>query len=155
MCSTLPISEEIDTWLGCQEIIVNPSYHNSAGISKIFSEITNIMSLLTQLTKLLNMYINLFLEKIIMEYSIMKQVFFFFFVFKTTDAETLIRCSSLLVGVLGCYCSVSVITEEEAYTSELFQKAKVWKFILVKLWRNLSEMYAWGNWYIGLKKQNF
>lgn len=57
---------------------MNPSYHNSAGISKIFSEITNIMSLLTQLTKLLNMYINLFLEKIIMEYSIMKQVFFFF-----------------------------------------------------------------------------
>eukprot|EP00071_Canis_lupus_P020251 XP_013968668.1 serine-protein kinase ATM isoform X1 [Canis lupus familiaris] len=43
---------------------------------------------------------------------------------ETTDAETLIRCSSLLVGVLGCYCSVSVITEEEAYTSELFQKAK-------------------------------
>ncbi|KAF6332533.1 ATM serine/threonine kinase [Rhinolophus ferrumequinum] len=43
---------------------------------------------------------------------------------ETTDTETLVRCSSLLVGVLGCYCYVGVITEEEAYKSELFQKAK-------------------------------
>ncbi|KAF3823539.1 hypothetical protein GH733_007007 [Mirounga leonina] len=43
---------------------------------------------------------------------------------ETTNAETLIRCSSLLVGVLGCYCYVGVIAEEEAYRSELFQKAK-------------------------------
>nr|XP_019570457.1 PREDICTED: serine-protein kinase ATM isoform X1 [Rhinolophus sinicus]XP_019570459.1 PREDICTED: serine-protein kinase ATM isoform X1 [Rhinolophus sinicus]XP_019570460.1 PREDICTED: serine-protein kinase ATM isoform X1 [Rhinolophus sinicus]XP_019570461.1 PREDICTED: serine-protein kinase ATM isoform X1 [Rhinolophus sinicus] len=43
---------------------------------------------------------------------------------ETTDTETLVRCSSLLVGVLGCYCYVGMITEEEAYKSELFQKAK-------------------------------
>ncbi|XP_047547061.1 serine-protein kinase ATM isoform X1 [Lutra lutra] len=43
---------------------------------------------------------------------------------ETTNAETLIRCSSLLVGVLGCYCYVGVVAEEEAYRSELFQKAK-------------------------------
>ncbi|XP_045338641.1 serine-protein kinase ATM isoform X2 [Leopardus geoffroyi] len=44
--------------------------------------------------------------------------------FESTDAETLIRCSSLVVGVLGCYCYMGVIAEEEAYKSELFQKAK-------------------------------
>ncbi|XP_066103499.1 serine-protein kinase ATM [Saccopteryx bilineata] len=43
---------------------------------------------------------------------------------ETTNTETLVRCSSRLVGVLGCYCYVGVITEEEAYKSELFQKAK-------------------------------
>ncbi|XP_012584841.1 PREDICTED: serine-protein kinase ATM-like [Condylura cristata] len=43
---------------------------------------------------------------------------------ETPNLETLVRCSSLLVGVLGCYCSVGVITEEEVYKSELFQKAK-------------------------------
>ncbi|XP_073922893.1 serine-protein kinase ATM isoform X4 [Castor canadensis] len=43
---------------------------------------------------------------------------------EVTNSETLVRCSSLLVGVLGCYCYVGIITEEEAYTSELFQKAK-------------------------------
>ncbi|KAF5921129.1 hypothetical protein HPG69_018529, partial [Diceros bicornis minor] len=43
---------------------------------------------------------------------------------ETTDSETLVRCSSLLVGVLGCYCYVGVIAEEEAYKSELFHKAK-------------------------------
>ncbi|XP_075858601.1 serine-protein kinase ATM isoform X1 [Microcebus murinus] len=41
-----------------------------------------------------------------------------------TNSETLVRCSSLLVGVLGCYCYVGVIAEEEAYKSELFHKAK-------------------------------
>ncbi|XP_060229891.1 serine-protein kinase ATM isoform X2 [Meriones unguiculatus] len=41
-----------------------------------------------------------------------------------TSSETLVRCSSLLVGVLGCYCYVGIITEDEAYKSELFQKAK-------------------------------
>lgn len=41
-----------------------------------------------------------------------------------TSSETLVRCSSLLVGVLGCYCYMGVITEDEAYKSELFQKAK-------------------------------
>ncbi|XP_011366455.1 serine-protein kinase ATM isoform X2 [Pteropus vampyrus] len=44
--------------------------------------------------------------------------------YETTNTGTLVRCSSLLVGVLGCYCFVGVITEEEAYKSELFQKAK-------------------------------
>ncbi|XP_060036103.1 serine-protein kinase ATM isoform X1 [Erinaceus europaeus] len=43
---------------------------------------------------------------------------------ETTNPEILVRCSSLLVGVLGCYCYVGVITEEEVYKSELFQKAK-------------------------------
>ncbi|XP_058924230.1 serine-protein kinase ATM isoform X2 [Kogia breviceps] len=43
---------------------------------------------------------------------------------ETSNSETLVRCSSLLVGVLGCYCYVGVIAEEEAYKSELFQKAK-------------------------------
>ncbi|KAK7810840.1 LOW QUALITY PROTEIN: hypothetical protein U0070_020005 [Myodes glareolus] len=41
-----------------------------------------------------------------------------------TSSETLVRCSSLLVGVLGCYCYLGIIMEEEAYKSELFQKAK-------------------------------
>ncbi|XP_059563971.1 serine-protein kinase ATM isoform X4 [Myotis daubentonii] len=43
---------------------------------------------------------------------------------ETSNTEMLVRCSSLLVGVLGCYCHMGVITEEEAYKSELFQKAK-------------------------------
>ncbi|XP_073095404.1 serine-protein kinase ATM isoform X2 [Manis javanica] len=43
---------------------------------------------------------------------------------ETTNSETLVRCSSLLVGVLSCYCYVGIIAEEEAYESELFQKAK-------------------------------
>ncbi|XP_021062119.1 serine-protein kinase ATM [Mus pahari] len=41
-----------------------------------------------------------------------------------TSSETLVRCSSLLVGVLGCYCYMGIITEDEAHKSELFQKAK-------------------------------
>ncbi|XP_027628659.1 serine-protein kinase ATM isoform X2 [Tupaia chinensis] len=43
---------------------------------------------------------------------------------ETTNSEVLVQCSSLLVGVLGCYCYVGVMAEEEAYKSELFQKAK-------------------------------
>ncbi|XP_010608942.1 serine-protein kinase ATM isoform X3 [Fukomys damarensis] len=43
---------------------------------------------------------------------------------EVTNSETLVQCSILLVGVLGCYCYVGIITEEEAYKSELFQKAK-------------------------------
>ncbi|KAM9220531.1 serine-protein kinase ATM isoform 2-T2 [Dugong dugon] len=43
---------------------------------------------------------------------------------ETTNPETLVQCSSLLVGVLGCYCYVGVIAKEDAYKSELFQKAK-------------------------------
>ncbi|XP_058519931.1 serine-protein kinase ATM [Ochotona princeps] len=41
-----------------------------------------------------------------------------------TNSETLVRCSSLLVGVLGCYSYLGVIAEEEACKSELFHKAK-------------------------------
>lgn len=55
--------------------------------------------------------------------------FYLCFTFKTSNTETLVRCSSLLVGVLGCYCYMGVITEEEAYKSELFQKAKVGEFM--------------------------
>ncbi|XP_055963591.1 serine-protein kinase ATM isoform X1 [Sorex fumeus] len=43
---------------------------------------------------------------------------------EATNSEKLVRCSSLLVGVLGCYCYVGVISEEQVYKSELFQKAK-------------------------------
>ncbi|XP_072809920.1 serine-protein kinase ATM [Vicugna pacos] len=43
---------------------------------------------------------------------------------ETSNSEVLVRCSRLLVGVLGCYCYMGVIAEEEAYESELFQKAK-------------------------------
>ncbi|XP_045153674.1 serine-protein kinase ATM [Echinops telfairi] len=43
---------------------------------------------------------------------------------ETADSDALVRCSSVLVGVLGCYCYVGVIAEEEAHKSELFQKAK-------------------------------
>ncbi|KAM4828046.1 serine-protein kinase ATM [Thomomys bottae] len=43
---------------------------------------------------------------------------------EVTNSETLVRCSILLVGVLGCYCYAGVVTEVEACTSELFQKAK-------------------------------
>ncbi|KAM5183486.1 serine-protein kinase ATM [Callospermophilus lateralis] len=41
-----------------------------------------------------------------------------------TNSEILVRCSSLLVGVLGCYCYTGIVSEEEAHKSELFQKAK-------------------------------
>ncbi|XP_042315979.1 serine-protein kinase ATM isoform X2 [Sceloporus undulatus] len=40
------------------------------------------------------------------------------------SAETLVRCGGLLAGVLGCYCYAGILTEEEAYKSELFYKAK-------------------------------
>ncbi|KAM6159265.1 serine-protein kinase ATM isoform 2-T2 [Rhynchocyon petersi] len=43
---------------------------------------------------------------------------------ETTNSEILVQCAGLLVGVLGCYCYMGVITEEEAYKSELIQKAK-------------------------------
>ncbi|XP_066845922.1 serine-protein kinase ATM isoform X1 [Anser cygnoides] len=39
-------------------------------------------------------------------------------------AEHLVRCVSLSVGVLGCYCYTGLFTEEDACKSELFQKAK-------------------------------
>lgn len=63
----------------------------------------------------------------------MNYIYLFVFYFKTTDTGTLVRCSRLLVGILGCYCYVGVITEEEAYTSELFQKAKVGEFMQIIL----------------------
>ncbi|XP_065586131.1 serine-protein kinase ATM [Cyrtonyx montezumae] len=43
---------------------------------------------------------------------------------KLVAPEHLVRCVSLLVGVLGCYCYTDVFTEEDACKSELFQKAK-------------------------------
>ncbi|XP_043928554.1 serine-protein kinase ATM isoform X2 [Protopterus annectens] len=43
---------------------------------------------------------------------------------ETTPGEYLIRCAGLLVSVLGCYCFIGAIPEEEACKSNLFQKAK-------------------------------
>nr|XP_009682092.1 PREDICTED: serine-protein kinase ATM isoform X1 [Struthio camelus australis] len=43
---------------------------------------------------------------------------------KLIAAEHLVRCVSLLIGVLGCYCYAGIFTEEDACKSELFQKAK-------------------------------
>ncbi|XP_010190562.1 PREDICTED: serine-protein kinase ATM-like, partial [Mesitornis unicolor] len=43
---------------------------------------------------------------------------------KVVAAEHLVRCVSLLIGVLGCYCYTGVVKEEDACKSELFQKAK-------------------------------
>ncbi|CAM5075810.1 unnamed protein product [Natator depressus] len=43
---------------------------------------------------------------------------------KSTTAEHLVRCASLLTGVLSCYCYAGTITEEDACKSELFHKAK-------------------------------
>ncbi|EMP35905.1 Serine-protein kinase ATM [Chelonia mydas] len=44
---------------------------------------------------------------------------------KSTTAEHLVRCASLLTGVLSCYCYAGTITEEDACKSELFHKAKM------------------------------
>ncbi|XP_069739549.1 serine-protein kinase ATM [Phaenicophaeus curvirostris] len=43
---------------------------------------------------------------------------------KLVAAEHLIRCVTLLIGVLGCYCYTGILKEEDACKSELFQKAK-------------------------------
>ncbi|XP_053166934.1 serine-protein kinase ATM [Hemicordylus capensis] len=43
---------------------------------------------------------------------------------ETMPIEVLLRCASLLSGVLGCYCYAGILTEEEACTSKLFHKAK-------------------------------
>ncbi|XP_062471298.1 serine-protein kinase ATM [Pezoporus occidentalis] len=43
---------------------------------------------------------------------------------KVVTAEHLVRCASLLTGVLGCYCYTGIFKEEDACKSELFQKAK-------------------------------
>ncbi|XP_066438184.1 serine-protein kinase ATM [Eleutherodactylus coqui] len=45
--------------------------------------------------------------------------------FETTPPESLVRCASLLCGVLACYCHAEVISEDEACQSSLFQKAKM------------------------------
>ncbi|KAJ7995488.1 hypothetical protein DPEC_G00245090 [Dallia pectoralis] len=42
----------------------------------------------------------------------------------TTPPECLVRCSSLLTGVLAGYVSLGLLTEEEACNSQLFLKAK-------------------------------
>ncbi|KFV19193.1 Serine-protein kinase ATM, partial [Tauraco erythrolophus] len=43
---------------------------------------------------------------------------------KVVAAEHLVRCVSLLIGVLGCYCYTGIFKEEDAPKSELFQSAK-------------------------------
>ncbi|NWY72580.1 ATM kinase, partial [Erithacus rubecula] len=43
---------------------------------------------------------------------------------KVVTAEHLVRCVSLLVGVLGCYCFTGIFKEEDACKSALFQNAK-------------------------------
>ncbi|NWW78521.1 ATM kinase, partial [Climacteris rufus] len=43
---------------------------------------------------------------------------------KVVAAEHLVRCVSLLVGVLGCYCYTGIFKEEDACKSQLFQNAK-------------------------------
>uniref|UniRef100_A0A4X2LA63 Serine-protein kinase ATM n=1 Tax=Vombatus ursinus TaxID=29139 RepID=A0A4X2LA63_VOMUR len=43
---------------------------------------------------------------------------------ETIRSEAFVRCSSLLVGVLGCYCYAGILSEEDAYKSRLFQNAK-------------------------------
>ncbi|XP_032907768.1 serine-protein kinase ATM isoform X2 [Catharus ustulatus] len=43
---------------------------------------------------------------------------------KVVTAEHLVRCVSLLVGVLGCYCYTGIFKEEDACESALFQNAK-------------------------------
>ncbi|CAI5773239.1 serine-protein kinase ATM isoform X1 [Podarcis lilfordi] len=43
---------------------------------------------------------------------------------EVASAIILVRCVSLLTGVLGCYCYAGILTEEEARKSKLFHKAK-------------------------------
>ncbi|XP_064297316.1 serine-protein kinase ATM isoform X2 [Phalacrocorax carbo] len=43
---------------------------------------------------------------------------------KVIAAEHLVRCASLLIGVLGCYCYAGIFKEEDACKSKLFQNAK-------------------------------
>ncbi|NXN23490.1 ATM kinase, partial [Nycticryphes semicollaris] len=43
---------------------------------------------------------------------------------KVVAAEHLVRCVSLLIGVLGCYCYTGVLKDEDACKSKLFQTAK-------------------------------
>uniref|UniRef100_A0A8C3N4A1 non-specific serine/threonine protein kinase n=1 Tax=Geospiza parvula TaxID=87175 RepID=A0A8C3N4A1_GEOPR len=43
---------------------------------------------------------------------------------KVVAAEHLVRCVSLLAGVLGCYCYTGIFKEEDACKSALFQNAK-------------------------------
>ncbi|XP_075347105.1 serine-protein kinase ATM [Mycteria americana] len=43
---------------------------------------------------------------------------------KIVAAEHLVRCVSLLIGVLGCYCCTGIFKEEDACKSKLFQNAK-------------------------------
>ncbi|XP_063286192.1 serine-protein kinase ATM [Pelobates fuscus] len=44
---------------------------------------------------------------------------------ETTPVVNLVHCASLLIGVLAGYCYADVISEEDAYKSPLFQKAKM------------------------------
>ncbi|XP_034265463.1 LOW QUALITY PROTEIN: serine-protein kinase ATM [Pantherophis guttatus] len=44
---------------------------------------------------------------------------------ETISVEKLMRCTSILTGVLGCYCYAGILTEEEAFKLDFFQKAKL------------------------------
>lgn len=81
-------------------------------------------------------------------------IFCFVFYSKATNSEILVRCSSLLVGVLGCYCFVGIIPEEQVYTSELFQKAKVGEKCADNV-NIFSGVYSWENQCICLENTNF
>ncbi|XP_075580028.1 serine-protein kinase ATM [Pelecanus crispus] len=43
---------------------------------------------------------------------------------KVVAAEHLVRCVSLFIGILGCYCYTGIFKEEDVCKSDLFQKAK-------------------------------
>lgn len=60
-----------------------------------------------------------------MKYQMQSLACIFVFDLKVASAIILVRCVSLLTGVLGCYCYAGILTEEEARKSKLFHKAKV------------------------------
>ncbi|KAJ6662351.1 hypothetical protein lerEdw1_012515 [Lerista edwardsae] len=55
---------------------------------------------------------------------VMSEQFSNFSLEETTPVEILVRCASVLSGVLGCYCYAGILTEKEACRSKLFHKAK-------------------------------
>ncbi|XP_061847968.1 serine-protein kinase ATM isoform X4 [Colius striatus] len=67
--------------------------------------------------------------------------------FKVVTAEHLVRCVSLLVGVLGCYCYTGIFKEEDACKSDLFQNAKVVDEDVEQDWpQNRSLCNSTGHW---------
>lgn len=53
---------------------------------------------------------------------------------QSTPPECLVRCFSLLTGVLAGYVSTGFLTEEEACHSQLFTKAKVHSNLCYSIW---------------------